>query len=81
MDDIPQIEQYHSLSFSEASAVGNENLKQIENRNMNGQELINNLISSLCGDEWEEAAEITEQIKATGDEELIRKAEYINSVL
>ena len=45
------------------------------------QERISCLISSLCGDEWEEAAEITREIKASGDEEAIRKADYINSVL
>lgn len=68
MDGIPQIEQYQSLSFSEASAKEKNNL-------------ISNLISSLCGDEYKEAKEITEQIKATGDKELIAKADYINSVL
>lgn len=43
--------------------------------------LIRELISSLNGDEYEEAKSITEQINATGDEELIKQAEYINSVL
>ena len=68
MDSISQIEQYRGLSFSEASAKEHDNL-------------ISNLISSLCGDDYKEAKEITEQIKATGDKELIAKADYINSVL
>lgn len=42
MDNISQIEQYQGLSFSEASAKEHDNL-------------ISNLISSLCGDEYEEA--------------------------
>lgn len=43
--------------------------------------LIRELISALNGDEYEEAKSITEQIKATGDEELIKQAEFLNSVL
>lgn len=39
--------------------------------------LISELISALNG----EAKSITEQIVATGDEELIKQAEYLNSVL
>lgn len=68
MDGIPQIEQYQGLSFSEASAKEKNSL-------------ISNLISALNGDEYKEAKEIMEQIKATGDKELIAKADYINSVL
>lgn len=45
------------------------------------RDLISELISALNGEEYEEAKSITEQINATGDEELIKKAEYINSVL
>lgn len=41
------------------------------------ENLIRNLISALN----EEARAITDQIIATGDEELIKQAEYINSVL
>lgn len=43
--------------------------------------LIRELVSALNGDEYEVAKSITEQINATGDEELIKEAEYINSVL
>lgn len=43
--------------------------------------MISELISALNGEEYEEAKIITEQIIATGNEELIKQAEYINSVL
>lgn len=43
--------------------------------------LIRNLISALNGEAYEEAKFITEQIMATGDEELIKQAEFLNSVL
>lgn len=43
--------------------------------------LISELCSALNGDAYEEAKSITEQIVATGDEELIKEAEYLNSVL
>jgi protein-arginine kinase activator protein McsA len=45
------------------------------------ENLIRNLISALNGEAYEEAKAITDQIIATGDEELIKQAEYINSVL
>jgi protein-arginine kinase activator protein McsA len=47
----------------------------------NMENLIRNLISALNGEAYEEAKVITDQIIATGDEELIKQAEYINSVL
>lgn len=47
----------------------------------NMENLIRNLISALNGEAYEEAKSITEQIIATLDEELIKQAEYINSVL
>lgn len=53
---------------------------QIENV-METKNLIRDLISALNGDEYEEARRITEQIIATGDEELIKEAEEVNSVL
>lgn len=43
--------------------------------------LISELISALNGEAYEEAKSITEQIIATLDEELIKQAEYLNSVL
>ena len=43
--------------------------------------LIPNLIMALNGGAYEEAASITEQIKATGNVELIKQADYLNSVL
>lgn len=43
--------------------------------------LIRELIVALNGDAYEEAKSITEQIRATGDEELIKQAEYLNSIL
>ena len=43
--------------------------------------LISELISALNGDDYKEAARITEQIKATGNMELIEQADYLNSVL
>ena len=43
--------------------------------------LIRELISALNGDAYEEAKSITEQIRATGDEEVIKQAEFLNSVL
>ena len=43
--------------------------------------LISELIMALNGDDYEEAKSITEQIAATGDEELVKYAEYLNSVL
>lgn len=43
--------------------------------------LISDLISALNGNAYEDAAIITEQIKATGDAELIKQADYLNSVL
>ena len=43
--------------------------------------LISDLISALNGDAYEEAASITEQIKATGNMEQIKQADYLNSVL
>lgn len=43
--------------------------------------LISDLILALNGDAYEDAAIITEQIKATGDAELIKQADYLNSVL
>lgn len=43
--------------------------------------LISELISALNGEAYEEAASITEQIKATGNTELIKQADYLNSVL
>ena len=45
------------------------------------ENLIRNLISALNGEAYEEAKAITDQIIATGDEELIKQAEYLNSVL
>lgn len=45
------------------------------------QRLISDLISALNGDDYEAAKEITDQIKATGDKELIEEADYINSIL
>jgi hypothetical protein len=45
------------------------------------ENLIRNLISALNGEAYGEAKAITDQIIATGDEELIKQAEYINSVL
>jgi hypothetical protein len=48
---------------------------------METKNLIRDLISALNGDEYEEARRITEQIIATGDEELIKEAEEVNSVL
>lgn len=43
--------------------------------------LISDLISALNGGAYEDAANITEQIKATGNAELIKQANYLNSVL
>ena len=43
--------------------------------------LIPDLIMTLNGGTYEEAANITEQIKATGNAELIKQADYLNSVL
>ena len=43
--------------------------------------LISDLISAINGDAYEDAAIITEQIKATGNAELIKQANYLNSVL
>lgn len=43
--------------------------------------LIAELISALNGDAYEEAASITKQIKATGNTDLIKQADYLNSVL
>lgn len=43
--------------------------------------LISELILALNGDAYEEAKSITEQIIATGDEELIKQAEYINCIV
>lgn len=43
--------------------------------------LISDLIFALNASEFEIAAEITEQIKATGNVELIKQADYLNSVL
>ena len=43
--------------------------------------LISDLISALNGNAYEDAAIITEQIKATGNTELIKQADYLNSVL
>ena len=43
--------------------------------------LISDLISALNGGAYEEAASITEQIKAIGNTELIKQADYLNSVL
>lgn len=43
--------------------------------------LISDLISALNGDAYEDAAIITEQIKTTGNAELIKQADYLNSVL
>lgn len=43
--------------------------------------LISDLISALNGSAYEEAANITEQIKVTGNTELIKQADYLNSVL
>lgn len=43
--------------------------------------LIADLIMALNGCAYEEAANITTQIKKTGDEELIKQADYLNSVL
>lgn len=43
--------------------------------------LISELISALNSDAYEDAASITEQIKATGNAELIKQADYLNSVL
>ena len=43
--------------------------------------LIAELISALNGEAYEDAASITEQIKATGNTELIKQADYLNSVL
>ena len=43
--------------------------------------LISDLISALNGEAYEEAASITEQIKATGNADLIKQADYLNSVL
>ena len=43
--------------------------------------LISELISALNGDAYEDAASITEQIKAIGNAELIKQADYLNSVL
>ena len=43
--------------------------------------LISDLIFALNAGEFEIAAEITEQIKATGNTELIKQADYLNSVL
>lgn len=48
---------------------------------MKTKQMLSDLISALCGDEWEEAKEITERISATGDAEAIRKAELINSYI
>lgn len=48
---------------------------------METKNLIRDLISALNGDGYEEARRITEQIIATGDEELIKEAEEVNSVL
>lgn len=45
------------------------------------QNLINDLVTALNGDAYQEAKEITERIRATKDENLIKTAEYINSVL
>ena len=39
------------------------------------------LIMALNGGAYEDAASITEQIKATGNTELIKQADYLNSVL
>lgn len=55
------------------------NLKR--DNSMETKNLIRDLISALNGDEYEEARRITEQIIATGDEELIKEAEEVNSVL
>lgn len=43
--------------------------------------LIPDLIMALNGGAYEDAASITEQIKATGNAELIKQADYLNSVL
>ena len=43
--------------------------------------LIPDLIMALNGGAYEEAASITERIKATGNAELIKQADYLNSVL
>lgn len=43
--------------------------------------MISDLIFALCGESYEDAKSITEQIKETGDVELIEEAEYINSIL
>ena len=43
--------------------------------------LISELIMALNGAAYEEAASITEQIRKTGDKELIKQADYLNSVL
>lgn len=43
--------------------------------------LISELILALNGGAYEDAASITEQIKATGNAELIKQADYLNSVL
>lgn len=48
---------------------------------MKTRNLIRELIAALNGDEYEIAASITQQINETGDAELIKQAEYINSIL
>lgn len=58
---------------------GDETQYQVEG--VETKNLIRDLISALNGDEYEEARRITEQIIATGDEELIKEAEEVNSVL
>lgn len=48
---------------------------------MEKRNLISDLILALNGDAYEDVAIITEQIKATGNTELIKQADYLNSVL
>ena len=57
-------------------------VSNLKNKIMEGKRnLIAELISALNGDAYEDAASITEQIKATGNAELIKQADYLNSVL
>ena len=57
-------------------------VNNLKSKTMEGKRnLISDLISALNGDAYEDAAIITEQIKATGNTELIKQADYLNSVL
>lgn len=76
-DDLEGLKQLHlEREYQKKLAKSKKEIISMETKN-----LIRDLISALNGDEYEEARRITEQIIATGDEELIKEAEEVNSVL